>query len=69
VTAAATIEPDEQDTIGPTQMQSTWGALLQNIELMPQKQDFSLQPPSRLEAVAQHTDDKNGNCNHSAIMF
>jgi hypothetical protein len=26
-------------------------------------------PPSRLEAVAQHADEKDGNCNHSAIMF
>jgi hypothetical protein len=50
-------------------MQSTWGAPLQDIELMPQNKDFGFQPPSRLEAVAQHTDDKNGICNHSAIMF
>ena len=53
----------------PTQMHSTWGALLQNIELMPQYQDFGFQQPSRLEAVAQHADEKDGNCNHSAIMF
>jgi hypothetical protein len=26
----------EQSTIDPTQMRSTWRALLQNIELMPQ---------------------------------
>jgi hypothetical protein len=32
----ATIEPDEQSTIDPTEMRSTWRALLQNIELMPQ---------------------------------
>src|SRR5215831_1389035 len=44
---AATIEPDEQGTVGPTQMQSTWGALLQDIELMPQNQDFGFQPRSR----------------------
>jgi hypothetical protein len=50
-------------------MQSTSRALLQDIELMPQNQDFGFQPPSRLEAVAQHTDHKNGNCNHSEIMF
>jgi hypothetical protein len=50
-------------------MQSTSRALLQDSELMPQNKDFGFQPPSRLEAVAQHTDDKNGNCNHSAIMF
>jgi hypothetical protein len=42
---------------------------LQDVELMPQYQDFGFQPRSRLEAVAQHTDDKNGNCNHSEIMF
>jgi hypothetical protein len=54
----ATIEPNEQGTIGPTQMHSTWRTLLQNIDLMPQDQDFGFQPPSRLEAVAQHADEK-----------
>ena len=48
-----TIEPDEQGAIGPTQMQPTWCALPEHIELMPQHQDFGFQPPSRLEAVAQ----------------
>jgi hypothetical protein len=43
--------------------------LLQNIEPMPQHQVFGFQPPSRLEAVAQHADEKEANCNHSAIMF
>src|ERR1700730_9219563 len=33
---AAPIKPDEQSTIDPTQMQSPWRALLQDIELMPQ---------------------------------
>jgi hypothetical protein len=66
---AAAVEPNEHGTVGPTQMQSTSRALLQDIELMPQNQDFGFQPSSRLEAVAQHTDDKNGNCNHSEIMF
>ena len=55
-------------TIGPTQMHSTRRAMLQNIELMPQYQDFGFQSPSRLEAVAQHADEKEANCNHSAIM-
>jgi hypothetical protein len=50
-------------------MQSTWCSLLQSIELMPQYQYFGLQPPSRLEAVIQQADEKEGNCNHSAIMF
>jgi hypothetical protein len=50
-------------------MQSTWRALLEDIELMPQYQDFGFQPPSRLDAVAQHTDEEEGNCNHAAIMF
>jgi len=33
---AATIEPDENGSVGPTQMHSTWHALLQDVELMPQ---------------------------------
>jgi hypothetical protein len=37
-----------------------------NCEQGRQAEDFGFQPPSRLEAVVQHTDD--GNCNHSAIM-
>src|SRR5207253_2256344 len=60
----ATIEPNEQGSVSPTQMQSTWRALLQNIELMPQDQVFGFQPPTRLEAVAQHADEKEANCNH-----
>jgi hypothetical protein len=36
---------------------------------MPQNQNFGFQPPSRLEAVAQHADKKEANCNHPAIMF
>jgi hypothetical protein len=45
------------------------GALLQGAELMPQHQDFSFKPPSRFEAVAQHADEKEGSCDHPAIMF
>ena len=47
----ATIEPNEQGAVGPTQMQSAWCTLLQDIELMPQYQDFGFQLPARLEAV------------------
>ena len=65
---AATIEPNEQGTVGLTQMQPTGLALLQDIELMPQNQNFGFQPPSRLEAVAQQADEQ-ADCNHSAIMF
>ena len=36
---------NEQGTVGPTQMQSTWCSLLQSIELMPQYQYFGLQQP------------------------
>jgi len=51
-------------------MQSaTWRALLQDVELMPQYQNFGFQLPSRLEAVAQHADEKEADCNHAAIMF
>jgi hypothetical protein len=65
----ATIEPDEQSAVDPTKMQSARRALLQDIELMPQDQDFGFQLPSRLEVVAQHTDEEESNCNHAAIMF
>jgi len=50
-------------------MQSAWCVLLQEIELMPQCQDFGFQPPPRLEAVAQRADEKEGNCNHATIML
>jgi hypothetical protein len=66
---AATVEPNEQGTVGPTQMHSTWHALPQNIELMPQHQDFGFQTLSRLETVTQHADEQEADCNHSAIMF
>ena len=36
---------------------------------MPQYQEFSFQPPPRLEPVVQHADEKEGNCNHLTIMF
>ena len=65
----AAIEPNEQGTVGPTQTQSAWGALLQDIELMPQSQDFGFQPLPRFEAVAQEADDKADNCNHTTIML
>ena len=41
-------------------MQSAWCALLQDIELMPQYQDFGFQPPPRLDTVAQHADEQAG---------
>jgi hypothetical protein len=41
----ATIEANEQSAIGPTQMQSVWCALLQDVELMTQYQDFGFPPP------------------------
>ena len=56
----ATIEPNEQGTAGPVEMHPAWRALLQDIELMPQDQDFSFEPLARLEAVAQHADEKKG---------
>jgi hypothetical protein len=66
---AATIEPNQHSAVGPTQMQSMWRALLEDIELMPQDEDFDFQPPSRLEAVAQHADEQEADCNHAAMMF
>ena len=50
------IEPNEQRTVNPTQIQSAWGAMLQDSELMPQNQDFGFE--LRLEAVAQHANEK-----------
>ena len=52
------MEPNEQGTAGPLQMHPAWRALLQDIELMPQDQDFSFEPLARLEAVAQHAEEK-----------
>ena len=52
---AATVEPDEQSTIDPTQMWSAWRLPLQNIELMTQYDELRLQPelkPKRLIAAA-----------------
>ncbi len=46
-----------------------WRALLQDVELIPQHQDFGFEPWSRLDAVAQNADKKEGNCEHLAIMF
>jgi hypothetical protein len=36
---------------------------------MPQHQDLGRQLLLRLEAVAQHADEQETDCNHSAIMF
>jgi hypothetical protein len=36
---------------------------------MPQNQDLGCEMASRLEAVAQHVDEQEADCNHSAIMF
>jgi hypothetical protein len=67
---ATAIKPNEQSAVDPTQMQSTaWCTLPKNVELMPKYQDFGLQPPSRLEAVAQYADKQEADCNHAPIMF
>jgi hypothetical protein len=42
---------------------------LQDVELVPQHQDFGFKPSSRLETVAQHADEKEGNSEHPPIMF
>jgi len=57
----ATIEPDEQGAVDPSQMKST--------TLVPQDQDFGFQLLLRLEVIAQHADEQKADCNHSAIMF
>jgi hypothetical protein len=63
------IQPDEQGTVDRAQLHPPRSALLQDIELMPQHQDFSFQPPSRLEAVAQHPEEQQTHCDHSTIML
>jgi hypothetical protein len=50
-------------------MQSAWRSLLQDIELTPQYHDLGFHLLSRLEAVAQHADEQEADCNHAAIMF
>jgi hypothetical protein len=42
---------------------------LQNIEPMTQYDELRLQLLSRPEAVAQHADEQEADCNHLAIMF
>ena len=61
----ATLEPDEQSAIDPPQMRSTRRALLQNIELMPQRQNLAFQLLSRLEAVAQQAEEQEPQRNHA----
>jgi hypothetical protein len=46
-----------------------WRALAQDVELMPRHQDFGFKSSSRLQTVAQHADEKEGNSEHAAIMF
>ena len=65
----ATVKPNKHGAISSGQIWPTWRALLQDVKLMPQHQDFRFKPLSRLEAVAQHADEKEGNCEHPAIMF
>ena len=60
----ATIEPNEQGAVGPAQIQSTWCALSKHVQLMTQNQKFSVKPPSRLETIAHHADEKEGDCDH-----
>jgi hypothetical protein len=50
-------------------MRSAWHFLLQDVKLMPQHQDLSLQLLSGLEMVGQHTDEQEADYNHAAIMF
>ena len=65
-----TVKPDEQRAVYPTKMQpTTLLPLLKDVELMSQYHDFSLQPPTRPEAVAQQADEKEAECNHPTIMF
>jgi len=44
-------------------------AMFPNEEACEAYVDFGIQPPPRLAAVAQHADEKEGNCNHAMIML
>ena len=66
---AATVQPDKQGTIDPTQMWFAWRSFSQDIELMPQYYDLRFHLLSRPEAVAQHADEQEADCYHAAIMF
>jgi TRAP-type C4-dicarboxylate transport system permease small subunit len=46
-----------------------FGRLCGGFARPPQNQDFDFELASRLEAVAQHANEKKANCNHVAIMF
>src|SRR5262245_37918011 len=48
---------------------TAWRPSLQNLVLMTQHNDLRLQPLSRPEAVAHHTDEREADCNHAAIML
>ena len=66
----ATVEPYEQSPVGPTQTQlTTRYALLQNVQLMPQDENFGFQPLWRLETIPQHAEKQEADCNHSVMMF
>jgi hypothetical protein len=64
----AAIKPNEQNPIGPTQIQSTRRAPSKHGQLMAQNHNFGLKPRSRLEAVAQQADAKEGNCDHQSRL-
>ena len=65
----AAIKPNEQRAVGPSHVQPTWSTPVKHVELMPQHQDFGLKASLRPEAVAQHADEQEGNCEHPSIMF
>ncbi len=44
------------------QIQSKWCALSKHVQLITQNQKLSVKPPSRLEAIAHHTDEKEIDC-------
>jgi hypothetical protein len=50
-----TIEPDEQGAVDPAQSS-------EDVQLMPQYQDFGFQPRPRPEEVAQHANEQEADC-------
>jgi hypothetical protein len=67
---AAPIEPDEQSPVDPAQTRlATRRTLLQDVQLVPQDQDFGLQLPPGLEPVAQRAEEQETDRDHQSIMF
>ena len=60
---------NERGTVGPTQCNRRGVRCCKALSLCRSTSISACSRQSRLEAVIQQADEKEGNCNHSAIMF